>query len=92
MSDATTEDEDSGMDRPTIDDAELVAMRPLRLDQFLKMCGLTSTGGQAKLLIQGGQVHVNGELELRRRRKLTSGDVVQFDGQSFAVDEYTEDV
>lgn len=56
----------------------------IRLDQFLQLCGVP-TGGQAKLLIQGGEVNVNGELETRRRRKLVPGDVVELDGEVFDV-------
>jgi ribosome-associated protein len=54
------------------------------LDQFLKTCGV-ATGGQAKLKIQSGQVKVNGEVELRRRRKLKVGDEVSFDGEVYQV-------
>ena len=57
----------------------------IRLDNFVKMTGLVATGGQAKLLIQAGEVTVNGEVETRRRRKLAAGDVVQFDGEQFEV-------
>ena len=57
----------------------------IRLDQFLKLCQLVDTGGQAKLLIQGGEVLVNGELETRRRRQLVTGDMVQFDGEQYEV-------
>jgi ribosome-associated protein len=60
----------------------------LRLDQFLKLCGIASTGGQAKLLIQAGEVNVNGELETRRRRKLVGGDIVEVAGNVCHVDEY----
>jgi ribosome-associated protein len=49
----------------------------IRLDQFLKLQGLASTGGQAKVLIQMGEVLVNGHVETRRRRKLHPGDVIQ---------------
>ena len=49
----------------------------IRLDQFLKLRGLADTGGQAKVLIQLGEVRVNGETETRRRHKLHPGDVVQ---------------
>lgn len=61
---------------------------PLRLDQFLKLRGLADTGGQAKLLIQGGEVQVNGELETRRRRKLVVGDVVRVAGKAYSPDEF----
>ncbi|WP_437187310.1 RNA-binding S4 domain-containing protein [Planctomicrobium sp. SH668] len=64
---------------------------PLRLDQFLKMSGLTNTGGQAKVMIQAGDVMVNGEIELRRRRKLALGDIVEIDGHQVSVDEYLID-
>jgi ribosome-associated protein len=48
----------------------------IRLDQFLKVQGVVATGGQAKMMIQGGEVKVNGEVETRRGRKLNVGDVV----------------
>lgn len=50
---------------------------PIRLDQFLKVANLVGSGGEAKLLIQDGQVMVNGEAETRRGRKLQAGDTVQ---------------
>ena len=51
--------------------------KPLRLDQFLKLCGVADTGGQAKQLIQSGQVVLNGEVETRRRKKLSIDDVIE---------------
>jgi ribosome-associated protein len=58
----------------------------IQLDQFLKWKGLVSTGGQAKLVIQGGQVLVNGAVETRRKKKLKAGDKVTFAGRTFVVD------
>ncbi len=58
----------------------------IKLDQFLKLTGAVGTGGQAKAMIQGGEVLVNGEAETRRGRKLKPGDVVVFDGESFEVE------
>jgi ribosome-associated protein len=57
----------------------------IKLDQFLKAIGIVPTGGQAKLIIQGGEVLVNGILETRRGRKLKSGDSVTVAGQTFDV-------
>ena len=48
----------------------------IRLDQFMKLVGLVKSGGEAKHLIQGGQVTVNGLVETRRSRKLVPGDAV----------------
>ena len=64
----------------------------IRLDQFIKFQNLVDTGGQAKLLIQDGQVLVNGELETRRRRKLRIGDVVETLGEQILVafDDYDD--
>ena len=56
---------------------EMSDKEPMRLDQFLKLSGAVGSGGQAKLVIQDGQVSVNGEAETRRRRKLIDGDVVR---------------
>ncbi|MEO1294432.1 MAG: RNA-binding S4 domain-containing protein [Cyanobacteria bacterium J06636_16] len=57
----------------------------IKLDQFLKWQQITQTGGEAKILIQNGYVAVNGELELRRGRKLFAGDVVTVDDRSYEV-------
>ncbi len=48
----------------------------INLDSFLKWAAVVSTGGEAKNLIQNGAVEVNGEVETRRSRTLTPGDVV----------------
>jgi ribosome-associated protein len=58
----------------------------LRLDHFLKLIAESDTGGQAKMMIQDGEVKVNGEVETRRRRKLVLGDVVEVAGKRFSVD------
>lgn len=52
----------------------------IRLDQFLKWVGIADTGGMAKLLIQNGEVRVNGNLETRRGKKLSDGDLVEVPG------------
>ena len=57
----------------------------IRLDAFLKLCDAVVTGGHAKFVIQDGEVKVNGEVELRRGRKLYKGDQVEFDGEEFTI-------
>jgi ribosome-associated protein len=58
----------------------------IKLDQFLKLEGLVETGGQAKLLIQAGEVSVNREVETRRGRQLVTGDQVTVMGQTLRVE------
>ena len=52
----------------------------IRLDALLKLAGAVETGGHAKVLVQGGQVLVNGEICTMRGKKLVPGDTVRLDG------------
>lgn len=63
-----------------------ISDKTIKLDQFLKLVGVAPTGGQAKLMIQEGDVLVNGNIETRRGRKLASGDRVTVGGQTFDVE------
>jgi ribosome-associated protein len=51
----------------------------------MKLHGLVGTGGHAKLVIQGGEVRVNGVVETRRKHKLKPGDKVTFNGRTVVV-------
>jgi len=57
----------------------------IKLDQFLKLAEVVQSGGEAKQLIQSGGVLVNGEVEIRRGRKLRQGDVVIVEGEELVV-------
>lgn len=59
----------------------------LTLGDALKLSGLAQTGGHAKGLIQGGLVTVNGETELRRKRRVRNGDEIEVAGERFVVEE-----
>ena len=63
----------------------------IKLDQFLKLAQVVQTGGEAKMLIQSGQVMVNGAVETRRGRKLRPGDAVGAGGEELAMDTDDED-
>lgn len=58
---------------------------PLCLDQFLKLQGAVGTGGEAKTMIQSGEVKLNGVVETRRRKKLQLGDIVEIGGYKLKV-------
>ena len=49
----------------------------ITVGQALKAANLVGSGGEAKVLVQTGEVRVNGEVETRRGRKLREGDVVE---------------
>jgi len=67
--------EDTGEDIPTI-----------TLASVLKLSGFADTGGGAKMLIQNGDVMVNGEVETRRKRKLVEGDTINVRGEEFVLE------
>jgi len=58
----------------------------IKLDSFLKAVNAVSSGGEAKVVIASGEVCVNGEIELRRGRKLYPGDNVNFAGRGYQVE------
>jgi len=58
----------------------------IRLDDVLKLAGIASTGGQAKRLIQAGEVRVNGKVETRRKHPLHEGDEVEVGDETFVVE------
>lgn len=57
----------------------------ITLQSLLKATGLCGTGGEAKHAIVEGQVLVDGEVEIRRGKKIRAGQVVSFGGQEIRV-------
>lgn len=57
----------------------------INLDQLLKWANIAATGGEAKHLIQSGEVLINGIVETTRGKKVYRNDVVTVSGQSFKV-------
>ena len=57
----------------------------IKLGQAMKLAGLIDSGVEAKEVIQGGQVQVNGETDLRRGRKLVPGDTFTYNGKTVQV-------
>ena len=57
----------------------------IELHRLLKAVGLADSGGMAKVMIADGQVQVDGLIETRKRRKIRSGQRVQYAGQTIVV-------
>lgn len=64
---------------------DVVVDGPIALGAFLKLAGVAGTGGHAKVVVQSGEVTVNGATETRRGRTLRAGDVVGVSGREFRV-------
>ncbi|MEE3393659.1 MAG: RNA-binding S4 domain-containing protein [Lachnospiraceae bacterium] len=62
----------------------------IKLGQALKLSGLVSSGLEAKEVIQGGQVKVDGQVCTQRGKKVTAGMKISFDGQEFEISERKE--
>ncbi len=57
----------------------------IKLGQALKLAGFVSSGIEAKIVVQDGEVKVNGETDTRRGRKLYTGDIFEYNGQQVMV-------
>lgn len=57
----------------------------IKLGQAIKAVGWVESGVEAKEVIQDGLVKVNGEVETQRGKKLTGGEVVEFDGSKLVI-------
>ena len=57
----------------------------IKLQDLLKLANLVGTGGEAKIVIQNGDVSVNGEVCTVRGKKIRPGDMVAFDGKELTV-------
>jgi len=57
----------------------------IKLGQALKLAGLVSSGIEAKIVINNGEVKVNSEIDTRRGRKLYPGDIFEYKGQKTCV-------
>ena len=64
----------------------LINREPVEWSKILKFEGLVSTGGEAKMVIAEGMVAVNGEIEIRKRKKMVAGDVIEFAEQQYILE------
>jgi ribosome-associated protein len=60
-----------------------ISKEPVELYKILKFESIVASGGEAKSVIAEGLVLVNGKIETRKRKKIVSGDVIEFSGEKF---------
>lgn len=58
----------------------------IKLGQALKLTNLVESGVDAKFVIKDGLVKVNGQIEIKRGKKLYKGDIVEFDGKTIQIE------
>ncbi|PXF64111.1 RNA-binding S4 domain-containing protein [Kangiella spongicola] len=63
----------------------IINKEPVELFKILKFEGIVGSGGEAKTVISEGMVKLNGAVETQKRKKIVSGDVIEFMDQSFKI-------
>jgi len=63
----------------------VISKEPVELYKILKLESLVSSGGEAKAAVAEGKVLVNGKVETRKRKKIVSGDIVEFGNEIFRI-------
>jgi ribosome-associated protein len=81
----TTPAQPSGPDIPAGYRIVEVSKEPVELYKILKFEGLVSNGGQAKAAVAAGQVLVNGVVETQKRKKIMSGDTIEFNADKISI-------
>jgi ribosome-associated protein len=62
-----------------------ISKEPVALFKILKFEGMVGSGGEAKAVIDDGEVMVNGVVETRRRCKIVSGDIIDFRNEQLRI-------
>ena len=62
-----------------------ISKEPVELYKILKFEGLVPSGGEAKLVISNGMVLLNGKVETQKRKKIISGDIIEFANEKFRI-------
>lgn len=62
-----------------------ISKEPIELFKLLKFEGLVGSGGEAKHVIAEGLVLINGQVETQKRKKIVSGDIVEFAGEKICI-------
>jgi len=62
-----------------------ITSEPVELYKILKFEGMVSSGGEAKSVIANGKVLLNGNIETQKRKKIVSGDIIEFDNEKIHI-------
>lgn len=58
----------------------------IELIKLLKLLHFAESGGHAKIMVEDGEVKLNGEMEYRKRAKLRTGDLVETSGKKISIE------
>lgn len=63
-----------------------ISYQPVELYKILKFEGMVASGGEAKTVIAEGLVLVNGEVETQKRKKILSGDIIEYANDTIRIE------
>ncbi len=63
----------------------IITREPVELFKILKFENIASSGGEAKAMIENGNVMVNGLVETQKRKKIVSGDIIEISGINYKI-------
>lgn len=63
----------------------IITREPVELCKLLKFENLVESGSEAKQAIAAGRVLLNGSVETRKKKKIVSGDIIEFAGEKMLV-------
>lgn len=58
----------------------------IELIKLLKLLHFAESGGHAKIMVEEGEVRLNGQVEFRKRAKLRQGDQVETSGKTISIE------
>lgn len=82
----TIHENDPGEEHPIQLRKVEITSEPVELYKILKFEGMVTSGGQAKAVVAAGQVLVNGKVETQKRKKIVSGDTVEFETDKIVIE------
>ena len=62
-----------------------ITKEPVELYKILKFESMVTSGGEAKMVITNGLVKLNGEIETQKRKKIVSGDIIEFNNEKLLI-------
>jgi len=63
----------------------IITREPVELFKILKFENIASSGGEAKAMIENGNVMLNGLVETQKRKKIVSGDIIEVMGIEYKI-------
>ena len=62
-----------------------ICVEPIELYKLLKIANMVGGGGEAKTMISEGNIKVNNEVTVQKRKKIRHGDIIELNGKAIKI-------